>query len=280
MAQRFAGASAALLDRRAAVIERWLTGYGRSLLRLPRSVDPRELHGIAETIADALGAALAEPGCAPGASSLREVEKRVAFAGGSLGMSGASAFDVAAFFCALRDVLAENAADAAERDALRGLCDWFCALACEGCATSRQDALRLRHRDSLERGTPVVMLTPELPAAFLVGEPDRSVLDSIFGRLLLAVVRVGARALVVDAAGLLNAGDPPVLDALGVFGQHRKVAGKVSIVLSGLPAAAEADWRGALAGEGTEIFAEERFEDAFERALAAAGLEIGKKRGS
>ena len=261
----FAGAARALTDRRPAVVERWLATYGRSALRLPGSVDLRELQGIADTIASALGSALAEPGCAPGAAVLREAEKRIAFAGGSMGMSRQSGFDVAAFIYALREAISEEAADEEERLALRQLSDWFCALAFEGYSVSREDALRLRHRDALERGTPVVLLGPELPAAFLVGDPDRSVMDATFGRLLLLVVRVGARAVLIDAGGLGRPSEPPVLDALGSFAQHKKVAAKLPLVVAQLPSSAEDDWRRALP-EGGEIHFHERFEEALDRA--------------
>ena len=261
----FAGAARALNERRPAVVERWLATFGRSLLRLPGSIDLRELHGIADTIAFALGQALSEPDCAPGAAVLREVEKRIAFAGGSMGMSRQSAFDVAAFVYALREALSEEASSDAERVALRQLCDWFCALGFEGYSVSREDALRLRHRDALERGTPVVLLGPELPAAFFVGEPDRSVMDATLGRLLLLVVRVGARAVLLDAGGLVKPTQPPIVDALGTFAAHRKVAGKLSFVVTQLPPGMEDEWKKCVAGSDVEFI--ERFEEALDRAL-------------
>ena len=42
---------------------------------------------------------------------------------------------------------------------------------------------RERWRDQLEDGTPVVLVSPELPVAFLVGRPDGVLLDSVFSRL-------------------------------------------------------------------------------------------------
>jgi len=218
----YPGASAALATRREALIARWMQGYQGSRLRLPRRVDLDELSGAAQGLCEALGAGLGEPGVAPGHGALREAEKRVAFVGGSFGMAGASAFDLSAFVLALRDALAAEAASVDERALLVELFDWFCALALEGYATSREDALRLRYRDELERGTPLVMITHELPAALLVGDPDRTVLESVFGRLLLSVVRVGAKAVIVDGAGLTRAADERVVEALTGFARHRK----------------------------------------------------------
>jgi hypothetical protein len=261
----FAGAARALNERRPAVVERWLATFGRSLLRLPGSIDLRELQGIADTITSALGQAFAEPNCAPGAPVLREVEKRVAFAGGSMGMSRQSGFDVAAFMYALREALSEEATSDEERLGIRQLCDWFCALAFEGYSVSREDALRLRHRDALERGTPVVLLGPELPAAFFVGEPDRSVMDATLGRLLLLVVRVGARAVLLDAGGLIKATQPPILDALTSFAEHRKVSGKLIFVVTQLPISAEEDWKKCV-GPSSDVQFIERFDEALDRA--------------
>src|SRR5262249_60028703 len=108
--------------------------------------------------------ALAEPGCAPGSPALREPEKLILFAGGTFGMAGASAFDVAAFTATLRDALVEEAADAAERAHLARLFDWLGALALEGYASSRLRAPPGRHRDRLDRGTAAVLGTRQRPA--------------------------------------------------------------------------------------------------------------------
>jgi hypothetical protein len=275
----YAGAAAALRTgdgRREALIARWMQGYQDSRLRLPRRLDLSELSGAAEGLCEALGAGLGEPDAAPGHGPLREAEKRVAFVGGSFGMAGASAFDLSGFVLALRDALVVEAASEPEKVALAGLFDWFCALALEGYATSREDALRLRHRDELERGTPLVMITHELPAALLVGDPDRAVLESVFGRLLLSVVRVGAKAVILDGQGLTRAADERVLESLSSFARHRKVAGEVLVVLTGLPPDAEAAWKEAC-GETTRHQLVERFDDAVATALAAYGLKVGKR---
>jgi hypothetical protein len=273
---RYVGAAAALTTRRPALIARWMQGYQDSRLRLPRPLDLDQLSGSAEGLCEALGAGLGDPDARPGHGALREAEKRVAFVGGSFGMAGASAFDLSAFVLALRDALAVEAASEDERSALVGLFDWFCALALEGYATSREDALRLRHRDELERGTPLVMITQDLPAALLVGDPDRAVLESVFGRLLLSIVRVGAKAVILDGQGLTRAADARVLESLTAFARHRKVETGVLVVLTGLPPDAEAAWKDAC-GPSTRHQVIERFDDAVAAALAAYGLKVGKR---
>ena len=273
----YRGAALALTTRRVDLIARWMQGYQDSRLRLPRRLDLDELSGAAEGLCEALGAGLGDSDATPGHGALREAEKRVAFIGGSFGMAGASAFDLSGFVLALRDALAAFAASVEERAALVELFDWFCALALEGYATSREDALRLRHRDELERGTPLVMITHDLPAALLVGDPDRAVLESVFGRLLLSVVRVGAKAVIIDGSGLTRAADERVIDSLSSFARHRKVAGgAVLLALSGLPSDAEAAWKDAC-GEGTRHEIIERFDDAVTAALAMYGLKVGKR---
>jgi hypothetical protein len=273
-ASRFAGAARALAERRAEVQKRWLAAYDASRLRVPRPVDLRELEGTAQGILDGLAAGLGEPGAGPGHGALREAEKRVAFAGGNFGMVGATAFDLSALVLALRDVLLAEAKDAAEADALRTIFDWLCALALEGYASSREQALRIRHRDALDRGTPVVMITPDLPVAFLLGDPDRTVLEGAFGRLLLSIVRVGARAAIVDGGGLTRAIEPAVLDALTAFSQHRKVQGAVTLILSGLAPEAERTWRETIGPGPVEVV--ERFEDAVQKGLQIAGQKISR----
>jgi hypothetical protein len=272
----YAGAAQALRDRGPAVIERWLAAYSRSRLRLPHPVDAREFNSLARSVIEPLGHGL-EEGAMPGAASLREAEKAVAFAGGSLGMSGANAFDVAAFTTTLRDVLADEARGPGEPEALERLFDWLSALAHEAFSTSARDSLQLHYRETLENGTPVVTLANELPAAFLVGEPDRSVMEATLGRLLLSVVRVGARAVLIDATGLLRPESTEVLEALRIFAAHPKVGDRVTIVVTGLAATHEKSWREAMPPPASVVNVE-RFDDALARALGLQGLEITRRR--
>ncbi len=269
MAKGFPGASRALNERRAAVVEKWLAAYGRSRLRLPKPLDLRELQPTADLVAVALAAALSEPDCRPGAHSLREAEKRFAFVGGAMGQNGASAFEVTALCLALRDVLQEEALGDDERRALGELFDWLGAVATEGYVVSRGDALRIRHREVLENGTPVVMITPDLPAALLLGDPD-----GVFGRLLLATVRVGAPAVVLDVAGVTDPASPVLVEALMRFCEQGRVAGRILVSVSGLRDEHEPLWQRTLAPVFDVSF-EERFEDACERALSRSGLKVG-----
>jgi hypothetical protein len=255
-----------LADDPTRVVEEWLRRYQASTLRLPRPIDLRPLvtpaRGIVAALASGLGGT-----AEPGTPAMREAEKLFTFAGANFDswLPRATAFDVCAWVNALRDTLAARAPEDAA--ALARLFDWLTALAVEGYAGSRLDALRARHRDGLEKGTPVLLVTPELPAALLVGEPERTVLDAVFGRLLLATARSGARVIIVDGSGLADPLAAAVLDALAAFAAHRKVA-SITTLLSGLLPAAEERWLAAFppGAEKRAVEVHERFEDAVARA--------------
>jgi len=263
----FAGAAEALGERPAEVCDRWLDAYAASPLRVPKPVDLRQLVAPARGVIEALAPALADPDTGPGRPALRETEKLLAFEGGNLAASGSSAFDIAALVFALRDTLGAHAADAAEKNAIVRLFDWLAALTLEAYATSRHESLRLRTRDALERGTPVVLVAREVPAALLVGEPDHSVLESVLARLLLLAVRTDARAVVIDGGGLIAPEDPAVLASIAAFARQPRVA-RLACFVSSLPPVAEPVWQSQLPDGMSWVFAES-FEEAAARAQRA-----------
>ncbi len=265
---------AAALEDRGAFVERWLERFLRSGLRLPGAVDQDSVAGVARLVADDLAIALSDGSLRPGDPVLREAEKRIAFAAGALGVTS-SAFDIAAFVAALRDELLD-AAPVAAHAGLRALGDWFSALALESYSRSREDALRSHHHDALER-VPILLLAQELPALFLVGEPDRSVLTGSFGRLLLAIVRVDARAILIDAQAVGAQTHPALLEPLAVLAQHKKVAGRVTPVVIGLSSASESAWRDVFATTPGLVLAD-TFEEGQARALTLAGWELTRRR--
>lgn len=278
------------------LLRRWVEAYRTSPLRMPRPVDPQSVSRlvapILECLADALGPALAgrtgagDQGAAAGqlpASALvagstlaREVEKAAALVGAIHASGDASGFDVAALFGSLRDVFAAVPLEADESVALVRFAEWLSAVACDSFSAARVQAERERWREQLEDGTPVVLVAPELPAAFLVGRPDGVLFDSVLSRLLLLVVRVGARAAVIDAAGMADPARREVLDALGRFLCHRKIRGSVSLIAVGLSEGAERAWREQAREAGTEVSFEAHFDRALDLALGAAGYRLVK----
>jgi hypothetical protein len=210
----------------------------------------------------------------PGSNLAREAEKAAALVGALLAAEDASGFDVTALFYALRDTLAEATSAPEDRAALRRFAEWLTAVAFDGFATARVQAERERWRDQLEDGTPVVLLSPELPAAFLVGRPDGVLLDSVMSRLLLLVVRVGARGALLHAGGLTDPGRPEVIEALRRFLSHRKVAGAVELVAVGLEPEPERAWRQLATEVGALLTFDAHFDRAVERALALGGYRL------
>jgi pimeloyl-ACP methyl ester carboxylesterase len=286
-----------LRAQQADMLIRWVEAYRASPLRMPRPVDPqmvaRLVSPILECLADALGpwpspgrggteppaGAAQSPASAlvPGSTLAREVEKAAALVGALHANGDASGFDVAALFYALRDLFAALwAVDEQERAALVRFAEWLSAVACDSFAAARVQAERERWREQLEDGTPVVLAAPELPVAFLVGRPDGVLLDSVLSRLLLLVVRVGARAAVIDAAGMGDPARREVLEALGRFLAHRKISGSVSLVAVGLADDPEQAWRELAERSRTDLTFEAYFDRALARALSVAGYRLVK----
>jgi hypothetical protein len=266
------------------LVTRAIEAYRLSPLRLPAPVDGPGMARLLSPILESLGDALrpnAQPSpiesssaLVPGSAAAREVEKSAALVGAILAAGTASGFDAAALFYALRDVLAEAPVGPDERAALRRFAEWITVVAFDAFAAARVQAERERARDLLEDGTPVVQVAPELPAAFLVGRPDGVLCDSVLSRVLLLVVRVGARAIILHASGLTDPARPEVIEALRRFMAHKKVAGAVHVIAVGLPPEAEEPWRGVSADAGAELSFERDFDRAVERGLKLSGYRL------
>lgn len=256
----------------------WRAGFERSRLRVPRP-------GVADTVAPLLasmldGLALALGSCdagadalVPGAPTLRELEKNTGFAGATLAAAGLSGFDVAAFLLSLRDALCERVA-AGHGPLLQRLFEWLSALALDAFAMAQVMTARERMRAELEVGTPVLLVAQRVPAVLLVGAPDRHTLDVIFDRAVVLLVTQDAPAIIVDATGLADALAPGVLDGLGRFAGHERVAGKAEILAVGLADDHAAGWARCMREAGATMRRVERFRDAVEAALALAGWEL------
>lgn len=282
-----------LREQQGDLLKRWVEAYRASPVRMPHPLDPaavsRLVAPILECLADALGPSPARGAgtdrpppyvpasvLVPGSTLAREVEKAAALVGALLASGDASGFDVSALFYALRGLFESAALAADERAALLCFADWLNAVACDAFATARVQAERERWREQLEDGTPVVLAAADVPLAFLVGRPDGVLLDSVLSRLLLMIVRVGARAAVIDAAGLADPSRPELLEALGRFLSHRKVSGAVAIVAVGMRSEPERAWRDVAERSKTELSFEAHFDRALDRALSLAGYRLIK----
>jgi hypothetical protein len=266
------------------VVETWLDAYAASGVRVPRPVARPALAQLIAPLIEALADALmpsSRPGGPPGVSDLlpgsgelREVEKAAALLGAGMAAGEASSFDVTALMLAGRDAMAPAAGDEAAGRAIAGFAEWLAAVALDGFAGARVAAERERWREQLEEGTPVLLVAPEVPAAFLIGRPDPRLLDALFARLLLLAVRVDARTLLIEASGLAEPGDPMVLAALGRFVAHPKLAGRVRLVVIGLDGEVEAAWLELARARGLEFGADSHFDRAVAAALTSAGYRL------
>jgi hypothetical protein len=97
------------------------------------------------------------------------------------------------------------------------------------------------------------------------------VLDGLLGRLLLAVVRTGARAVVIDAGGATEPAGEACLAALGRLAAHPYASSRpLRVVCAGVPVAAQAAWSLALMvpGQLVVVFAAD-----FAEGMSAAARE-------
>lgn len=254
----------------------WISAYGNSAMRLPGAIDSQELGWLVDnlfhSLSEVFAAAAREPAEGPllvaGSPELREVEQAAAFLGGNLASTKRSGFDVAALVLSLRDVLLPLTEEPATFELARFV-EWLAVVAADSFGAARVRAVHEGYRDLLEEGTPLVHVTPELPAVLLVGATDVGIIDSVLSRLLLAVVRVGARAVLIDVAGVANPTTDWLLERFGRFLNHRKVAARTEALVVGLAPEYHSQWKA--------IAHEMRFFDHFDAAVAE-GLRLSGYR--
>ena len=256
----------------------WAHRFERSALRMPRPVDPRQHGALVAGLIEALGEATlhADARLQPGAAELRELEKASSFSGGALFAGGASAFDVAALILSLRDAVTEFAS--ADRIAALGeLFEWLVILALDGFATAGAVSARERADEQLEAGTPVLLVTPDVPAVFLVGAPGQATLDAILARAMLLVVRTGARTLIVDVSGLADASSPPVTESVDRLLAHPRLAG-VELSMVGATDEASSAFRRMADHRRADLQLRDRFDAALTAAFERAGCQLVRRR--
>jgi hypothetical protein len=248
---------------------------------MPRPIDDREYVNLVSSLMEGLADALPAPGAEadgdtlrPGCKDLRELERAVAFAGSAMAASKSSTFVVAALLCSLRDVVLDFV-EGPGRATVADLFEWLTVVALDAYANARALSAIEKMREQLEHGMPVVMASPEVPAAFLIAAPGEPELDSVFGRMILSAVRVGAQSLIVEATGLADQVAAGAIAAVRRFMNHRKIQGHAEVVVVGLSSEAEPVWKDAAAG--TAIHFENRYEDALVRAQKRAGYQLVKR---
>jgi hypothetical protein len=264
----------ALVGIRDSIVASWSHRFDRSPLRGPAAARASEhaamARGLVEGLADAVASGPDQ--LRPGSPALRDLEKATAFAGASLAAGGSTGFEVAALLLALRDAVLEHA-DIELTAPVEHLFEWLSVVALDAFATAGRRAAAERAAEELEAGTPVVLLSPEIPAVFLVGAPPEDALDSIFARAMLLVVRVGAASLVIDASGLADVTAAPVRAAFERLLAHRRLS-TVELVLVGVGEDLVGRWRDQGVASGVKLRAFDRIDTALTHAFQRAGLNV------
>ena len=260
----------ALRDRGDTVLASWTHRFERSPLRFQRAVEAKVhaalISPMIELLALAVDGEMSE--LRAGGPLVRELERACSFTGARMATTGASGFDVAAALYALRDASIEFAA-AHQADSLNAIFEWLVVIALDAFATAGTQSVRERAAEQLEQGIPVVLITPEVPAVFLLGDPPASVLDSVLARSLLLVVGSGARTLVLDVSGLADATAVPIIETAERFFAHKRMAA-VQIALVGPAGEPRAAWTAVAARHHVEVVGFERFDAAFAHAIERA----------
>ena len=274
---RLSGALRALAEDADRVLDAWIDRYKASTLRLPGDVDPLALRALLGPVISALRDGLSADEVRPGAPELRELEKDLSFLGANFSATGASGFDAAAIAVALRDAVAHLADDEAERRQIHSLFDWFSAITLEGFAHGHAAAVTERYREHLEDRTPVVLVAPDIPAAFPIGDPNVHGLRGAFARVALLVARVGARVVIIDASGLMDPAAPDILVAVREYCSHRKIAGTVALISVGLSDAQRREWAYVARESNVTFDAHDNFREALQRALDHSDFSFVRK---
>lgn len=199
---------AVIRERSSEILASWIVRFERSPLRFRRATKAAnhaaQVANLVEALAEAAGGGAHD--LQPGGGATRELERASAFLGGQFASEGATGFDVAALLFELRDVIA-GITDAADASALTRLFEWLTAIALDSFAAAGLQSLRERIAEQLEMGTPVVEILPKVPGVMLVGAPSAPVLDNVLSRAWMLAVGTGAPCLIIDCAGLAEAGE-------------------------------------------------------------------------
>ena len=195
-------------ERSSEILAAWIVRFERSPLRFRRATKAATHTAQVANLIEALVVATGTDGPAlkPGTDGTRELERSAAFLGAQFASEGATGFDIAALLLELRDVVGGMVSPDEAADLTR-LFEWLTVVALDTFAASGLQSLRERVNDQLELGTPVVELLPKVPAVFLVGAPNASVIDGLLSRAWMLAVGTGAPCLIVDTSGLAESAE-------------------------------------------------------------------------
>ncbi len=223
-------------------------------------LNPELLRQRCDHFLDTLAEALTTRGALEmGAPEFREPVQILSFTAGWMAGGGLGIADTVALVNALADVLGPEPPR---------LYQAMMVVVTEAYMAAVEQRAAVRYRDAMEKSQLVCDLASELPALFLVGDPDRRALDEALGRVKMLTVMRQAPTVLLDCSGLLHPDrtlpelEPMLLDYFD--------DGPQTVVLSGVSPGlrqtlSEAEQRGVSIHEHTP--------PALAEAAAACGLE-------
>jgi len=271
----------ALLSRPRDLVSEWSAAVVQSPIRLPNTLESAPLQASLAPIIEAFSTVVApdrngrrpsEFDFEPGSVAMREVEQALAFTIANFAAKGASGFFAAALILCLRDLLCAPLTGSAHSKMARYM-DWLVAMTTDSLATGRERAALERWDEQLDEGTPLVMITPELPAALFVCAPNARVVSGVFARLTLTLVRTGASAAIIDVRGMAERFSSAFGEALNTFLGNERVAKRIRVIACGVHVSDVALWQEIGERHGVDL----RFENYFDSCVQM-GLEAGDWR--
>jgi hypothetical protein len=266
--------AAVIRERSSEILASWIVNFERSLLRFRRATKAATHTAQVANLVEALSVAVSggSQELKPGANATRELERSAAFLGAQFASEGATGFDIAALLLELRDVIG-GMVDASDALALTRLFEWLTTVALDAFAASGMQSLRERQADQLENGTPVIEVLPKVPAVLLVGAPSTSLIDSLLSRAWMLAVGTGAPCLIIDCAGLAEAGEKSFDGGFRGFLEQAEGSALQVVLSSGRRPLRER--AAALAGErGLSFQHFDRFDSAVAPSIERAGYHL------
>ena len=196
-------------------------GPGRSGIPLnPELLEQRCQHFL-ETLAEAIDS---NGALEMGAPEFREPVQALSFTAGWMAGGGLGVADTVALVNALADVLGPEPAR---------LYQTMTVVVTEAYMAAVEQRAEVRYRDAMEKSQLVCALATNLPALFLVGDPDRHALDEALGRVKMLAVMRQAPAVLLDGSGLLHP-DEVMPDLVPMLREYFD-DGPDTVALAGIP---------------------------------------------
>jgi hypothetical protein len=264
-------------ERSSELLASWLVRFERSPLRFRRATKAAAHAAQVANLLEALVVAASDgsAGLQPGSGGTREIERAAAFVGAQFSSEGATGFDVAAMLLELRDATL-GIASAADAPHLARMFDWLAAIALDSFAAAGLQSLRERVGEQLEVGTPVVELFAKVPALLLVGAPTTAVFGNLLARAWMLAIGTGAPSLIIDGAGLAEAGERPFEAAYGELVIQAE-GGAIHLLLSAVRRPLRDRLAAQAAAHHVSCHHFERLDGAVAAALERAGYHVARR---